>query len=210
MVPSESERGWGASMHPSCVPVNVRLRSCVHVGVRRPEGHLCSGPRRPADLAEQLNILGMLSVVLVDPVIGQASHDLRRSEVCDRLVQLASRPECVAVFASPPCNSFSAIQFNRIPGGAKLCRDRHHPRGFMLPNGEINPVAQQGNVIMQACLTIIQAAADHGAQYWIENPVSRATGKYAIKGRELHASMWDHPVMIDFLRETEGRILYVD
>jgi len=185
------------------------------VGDIRPTGtlfclYLCSGPRRPADLAEQLNLLGALSVVLIDPTIGKGEHDLRRPEVVDELVQLASRPECVAVFASPPCNSFSALQFNRVPGGAKLCRDKSNPRGYLLPNGDINPIAKLGNDLMEACLNIIRAGNCHGAHYWIENPVARASGRYAIAGREMHASMWDHPSMIAFLHEQGGSTIDID
>jgi hypothetical protein len=66
--------------------------------------YLCSRPRRPADIAEQLNVLGQLSVVVVDTLLGQGDHDLCSPNVVDDLIQLASRPECVAILASPPCN----------------------------------------------------------------------------------------------------------
>lgn len=141
---------------------------------------------------------------------GKDEHDLCQPHVKERLMSLAARPDCVFVVASPPCSSFSAMQFNRTEGGAKLCRDIDHPRGFILPNGEVNPTAKAGNEVLDACIAIIRAAAAHGAGYWLENPVSRGPGPYAIAGREKHASMWEYPEVKALLQETGGECITID
>jgi len=73
--------------------------------------YLCSGPRRSGDFAEQIASLAAgVRTILVDTALGGARHDLARPDVAAVLVKLAARHDCVAVLASPPCKSFSALQ----------------------------------------------------------------------------------------------------
>eukprot|EP00962_Isochrysis_galbana_P014293 scaffold4089_cov136-Isochrysis_galbana.AAC.1 len=66
------------------------------VGDIRPTGtlfclYLCSGPRRPADLAEQLNLLGALSVVLIDEAL-QGTLWNTHTYAISRVVVVSSSP----------------------------------------------------------------------------------------------------------------------
>jgi hypothetical protein len=80
--------------------------------VRAPGGPfiiaLGAGPRRAGDLITELASMSgaPVSIVLIDPAIGGASHDLSNESVVSNLIHLAAGQDCVAVIASPPRRSF--------------------------------------------------------------------------------------------------------
>jgi hypothetical protein len=103
------------------------------------------------------------------------------------LVKLAARHDCVAVIASPPCKSFSALQHNSVAGSGDVCRDLDSPHGILV-SGDVHPRAAAGNLVLCNCLRIIRTALAHDAAFILKSPVSRASGSpYAIGGRETHA-----------------------
>eukprot|EP00965_Chrysotila_dentata_P152425 5037875-Pleurochrysis_carterae.AAC.1 len=63
--------------------------------------YLCSGAECEDNLAAHLQ-KGGLHTIQIDYERGGMGHDLARSDVADRAVELASNNLCVAVFASPP------------------------------------------------------------------------------------------------------------
>jgi hypothetical protein len=166
-----------------------------HLAISAPGGpfiiYLASGPRRTGDFTQQLAAAGTdVSVVLVDTCLGGPAHDIRDPDVLADLVALASRPDCVAVLASPPCKSFSVLQFAE---GNRPYRDLAAPDGNVTA-GVLDPCTAEGNAVLAGCARIAQAAFSHNAAIIFENPVPRAARPHAIPGRERHASAWDSPI----------------
>ena len=54
-----------------------------------------------------------VSIVLIVPAIGGASHDLSNESVVSNLINLAARQDCAAVVASPPRQSFQMSMTDR-------------------------------------------------------------------------------------------------
>ena len=102
--------------------------------VRAPGGPfiiaLGAGSRRAGDLVTQLASKSgaTVSIVLIDPAIGGASHDLSNESVVSNLINLAARQDCVAVIASPPCQSFQMP----MTDVQQVYRNVHHPDGIMI------------------------------------------------------------------------------
>ena len=69
-----------------------------------------------------------VSIVLIDPAIGGASHDLSNESVVSNLVNLAARQDCIAVIASPSRQSFQMP----MTDGQQVYRNVHHPDGIMI------------------------------------------------------------------------------
>eukprot|EP00965_Chrysotila_dentata_P177570 5865927-Pleurochrysis_carterae.AAC.1 len=72
-------------------------------------------------------------------------HDLARSDVADRVVELASNNLCVAVFASPPCSTWSAARFE--PGDPQVLRTNAHPMGVPQPGGGLPATVTRANAL---------------------------------------------------------------
>ena len=73
-----------------------------------------------------------VSIAIIDPAVGGASHDLSNELVVSGLVLLAARHDCMAVIASPPRQSFQLS----ATIGQPVCRNVHYPDGIMV-NGQI-------------------------------------------------------------------------
>ena len=73
---------------------------------------------RPDGLVAYLQRHG-LEVVPVDndPALGDKSHDVLIDTLYSDLLRRAQRGEFLAVWAAPPCSTFSVARFRRIAGG---------------------------------------------------------------------------------------------
>ena len=135
-----------------------------------------------------------VSIVLIDPTIGGASHDLSNESVVSNLVNLAARQDCVAVIASPPRQSFQMP----MTDGQQVCRNVHHPDGII--NGKTHDLAEKDNAIFTNCLKIVTSATVHDARFVIEGPVSLSQASpYSQRSHEDHAALWDPAAWREFV-----------
>jgi hypothetical protein len=169
--------------------------------VRAPGGPfiiaLGASPRRAGDLVTQFASMSgaPVSVVLINPAIGGASHNLSNKSVVSNLVNLAARQDCVAVIASPPHQSFQMP----MTDGQQVCRNVHHPDGIMI-NGKAHDPAKKENAIFTNCLKIVTSATVHDARFVIEGPVSLAQASpYTQHGHKDHAALWDTTAWREFV-----------
>ena len=170
----------------------------------RPEGnffiYLCSNKAREGDFEQHVRELSSAETVVinVDVERGGHSHDLSTDHVTNQLVEMANRSACVGVLCTVPCSTWSAARM-ADNGGPEPLRNRNHPFGIPDANGVIPRHVEKANSIATNAIKICKAAAKRGAHVIIENPVSRGKGsQFAIRGRELHSSLWDFPPMMEF------------
>ncbi len=67
--------------------------------------YLCSDANRPGDLAKTLGFTGGISVVMINIKLEEAGHDITQKEVREKLMVLATRPDCLFAACSPPLSS---------------------------------------------------------------------------------------------------------
>ena len=171
--------------------------------------YLCSGARRENDLTSAVSDRSTLDVLTVDMAIGGYEHDLTRDSVAAQVLALAAHPNCRALVATPPCNTWSALRFRRP--GPPVLRDLTHPRGIPDASGQIPAAAALANNVLNVCLAAAVSVRNNGGSYLFENPVSRARGSpWAIDGREGHAAIWDMPEVLDFVDKQGAEYVYFD
>ena len=216
----------GADHHdPDEDPISVRLQqrkaqgrpdgdvaSVASPPIEKPAGsfilYLFSGPRRPGDLAEQVAARSDLSVVSIDIKIGGYAHDLRRPEVTERCVELASDPRCAGVVAAVPCSTWSVA---RLRPPTSHVRDLDHLEGLPLADGSLPVAARQANAMLSSSIRIAGSAVSHGGLYLFESPPGRGAGSaFEMDGRAAHAPMWAMPAMIEFAKTTRGAVTLFD
>ena len=173
--------------------------------------YLASGPEREGDFEKHMkaNSKADTYVINVDVSRGGYEHDLASPTVASRLVELASKPECLGVLATIPCSTWSAARF--VKPGPEPIRNLSHVSGIPDASGNVPPAAARANAIAHHCIAIAKAASSHGASYVFENPVGRHLGsQFAITGREEHASLWTLPGMAEFAGKPGNEFVYFD
>ena len=138
---------------------------------------LFSGPqRRPDGLAVFLKQLGYETVLIdSDPVTGGGNgEDILSDSVFEKLLSRVLSGEFVAIFAAPPCSTFSISRFIKADGGgAPPVRSRKFIRG--LPN--VPPKNKKelllANSIVARTVRLLAAATTVGTQWACENPADR-------------------------------------
>ena len=115
-------------------------------------------------------------------------------------MQRAHNGDFFAVFAAPPCNSFSVSRFftpkDRKPGPPPL-RDRDHPLG--LPHLAPRRVRQvrRANAIINRTAAILLASWQAGAEFIIENPPDRGMRDTPYYLHPRHCPLWNLPVITE-------------
>eukprot|EP00966_Prymnesium_polylepis_P222233 5141896-Prymnesium_polylepis.1 len=92
-----------------------------------------------------------------------------------RLLDLATRPDCLGVISSVPCGSWSVLRYNpqvNAPGVER--RLPHHKRGIPRPDGSYAPSVALGNAALDFAIQISELVIAHGGFSFYESPVSRA------------------------------------
>jgi len=139
---------------------------------------LFSGPyARPDGLVAFLQRLG-LEVVPVDndPNGGDRTHDILDNEFYSSLLRRSQRGEFIAIWAAPPCSSFSICRFlpTRTPGGGPPIV-RRRQEGQVTGARDIPPKNKRevkiSNEIISRTLAILKAGFDAGSECGLENPV---------------------------------------
>ena len=141
---------------------------------------LFSGPKdRPDGLMTFLRRLGFtVSALDNDPKNGGGTDDdILRDPVYEKLLRDAQRGEYFAIFAAPPCSTFSVARLIRSTqsedGGPPLVRSRTEIRGVTGIPAKHRRELQNANTIITRTTSILGAAADSGAEFIIENPADR-------------------------------------
>ena len=177
------------------------LGSVAMAKVRAPGGPSIiifgAGPRCAGDLVSQLASMSgaPISIVIIDPAVSGASHNLSNKLVVSGLGLLAARHDCRTVIASPPRQSFQLS----ATSGQPVFRNMHYPDGIMV-NGQIQDLSRQESSTLAKCHKIIASANVHDARFVIEGPVLLAqTSPYAQRGHEDHAALWDTSAWHEFV-----------
>ena len=161
--------------------------------------YLCSGPARDGDFAYWTRSLSAAEtyVVNIDTTRGGYEHDLASPTVANRLVELASKPECLGVLATIPCSTWSPARY--VQPGPPPLRNLTYPSGIPDASGNVPVSVTRANAIAKHAIAIATAVTGHGGRFIFENPVGRdANSPFAIAGREDHASLWKLPEMVAF------------
>ena len=163
---------------------------------------LFSGPyTRPDGLAAYLNKFGYeCTLVDNDPKKGNPKDNVLHNECYHELISRARAGEFLAIFAAPPCSTFSIARLLPSQDGSKgppPVRDRVHPSG--LPNV---PVAHRSellsaNAIVARTAALLAAAWKAGSQFMVEQPVDRGDRAYPLHFLdERHAPLWLMPEIV--------------
>ena len=170
---------------------------------------LFSGPyNRPDGLAALLNKLGFEVVCLDnDPTTGGgAEGDILNDDVHNHLLQRIVRGEFFAIFAAPPCSTFSVSRHfaarGARDGGPPLVRNRQHIRGLPDVPTRHRRELLQANAVVARMAALIMAGFHRGVQFVVENPADR--GDSAHPRRFLtadHGPLWLMPEL-EAIRET--------
>ena len=171
---------------------------------------LFSGPyARPDGLIAFLQRHG-LSVVPIDNNEnngGKAEDNLLDNDVYEPILRRVQRGEFLAVFAAPPCSTFSVSRFIRSPdskdGGPPVIRMRSNGQviGIKACPAKHRRELRAANELVRRTCTILRAAADAGTEFAIENPADRGDPSLADQFiNHEHAPIWLMPEMQELQR----------
>jgi hypothetical protein len=127
---------------------------------------LFAGPdEREDSLAFFLACLG-LRALCVDICIGGASHDMARLDVVDLFKRRIVAREFVAIFAAPPCQSYSIAHVPQL-------RSAEYPEGLPVIPERWRAYMSKHNAITRHTFELVTAAIAIDLPVMIENPADR-------------------------------------
>ena len=157
---------------------------------------------RPDGLNTYLAMQG-LKCELIDnhPVNGGgANDDILDDDVFERLRERITRGEFLAIWAAPPCSTFSIARFFSSPntpkgdGGPRVLRDRDHIEGR--PNLTFNERQEvnKANRIVERTALLLAVGIKAGTQFALEHPADRGLPEQdRIFLNAMHGPIWLHP-----------------
>ena len=169
---------------------------------------LYSGPyRRPDGLGAFLNKFGM-EAELVDnhPVDGGGDgHDLLNDAFFQKLMQRVGSGYYSAIFAAPPCSTFSISRFYPKNNSPPVVR-RRAPSSIHgtsdVPPAHRRELADANALVARTC-QILELGWSVGTQFILENPVDRGDrAKPRSFLHEDHGSIWQMPEIIQLAKVT--------
>ena len=167
---------------------------------------LFSGPyARPDGLIAFLRKMGLQVSALDNDASngGNAAHDILDNAVFESTLRRAQRGEFLAVFAAPPCSTFSISRFYRSntssDGGPPVIRRRS--------NGQVTGIAEcppahrrelkRANELVARTCSILHAAAESGSEFAMENPADHGDVKQPEYFTDPeHAPIWLMPDVV--------------
>ena len=168
---------------------------------------LFSGPySRPDGLIAFLLRMGLQVTALDNDGSkgGNPAHDILNNNVYENILRRSQRGEFLAVFAAPPCSTFSICRFTKSQsasdGGPPVVRRRS--------GGQVTGVAncppahrrelKQANELVARTCAILHAAVEAGSEFAVENPADRGNVENLNTFVDAdHAPLW---LMPDILR----------
>ena len=167
---------------------------------------LFSGPySRPDGLIAFLQRLGMQVTAIDNNEAngGNAAHDILDNSVYESILRRAQRGDFLAVFAAPPCSTFSICRFVKSPtaadGGPPVVRRRSGGQvtgTHDCPPAHRREVKQANELISRTC-AILHAAVEAGSEFALENPADRGDVRNLDTFVDAeHAPLWLMPDII--------------
>ena len=177
---------------------------------------LFSGPyHRPDGLTNALLSLNY-SVVEIDSSSthgGGHNHDILNDFFFNTLLTEAKNGRYRAVFAAPPCSTFSVSRFfvytgEGEDGGPPPVRDRDHILGLPdVPAQHLNEL-RIANTIVTRMVAIVEAIAQNKGDFCIENPASRSDENNPITfepSLKMHGPIWLMPDILQLTKTHNAR-----
>ena len=166
---------------------------------------LFSGPKeRPDGLIVHLRRLGFaVTAVDNDPKHGgDERDDILRDVVYESLLRRCQRGEFFGVMAAPPCSTFSIARFirstNSPDGGPPPVRTRAMIRGVDDVPQAHRKELRNANSIIARTASILQASAEAGAEFIVENPADRGDpSSTRLFIDPMHGPLWLMPEIIE-------------
>ena len=151
---------------------------------------ICSGRSRPGDIASWMSHLRPQHThIRIDEIVGGYEHLIQRPHVLKALVELASRPLCVAVVLQLPCGPWSVVKFAAGDGPSPIFTT-DAPDGVLNDDGSVVASAAAALRVLEAGLQIADAVARRGGQVISEHPIWQGVGsEMPTAGLEAHSSM---------------------
>ena len=133
---------------------------------------------------------------------GDESHDILRQSVFNDLITRAHKGAFRAIFAAPPCSTFSISRFLHSPnvkdGGPPPVRDRDHILGLPdLPPSHLRELTE-ANLIVDRTMELCTAAFHSGSEIALENPCDRGDISKSYSLNEKHGPIWCQNIMQPF------------
>ena len=105
-----------------------------------------------------------IRVVHIDTKLGGYSHDLRIESVADAVIAIAANSRCLGVLLSVPCDTWSAIRFNKDSDSPEPLRDCDFPDGIPDADGVLPTAAEAANTVADVACAAATACAEHGGR----------------------------------------------
>ena len=141
-----------------------------------------------------------------DPTLGDKSHDVLIDTFYSDLLRRAQRGEFLAVWAAPPCSTFSVARFRRIVGGPPVVRRRppdQVAQALDCPAKNRSEV-RKSNELVSHTINILRAAHNAGSEFGIESPADHGnTHQPELFVDADHAPLWVVPEIIALKADTE-------
>ena len=172
--------------------------------------------KRPDGLTAAIQALGY-TVVEVDNSVqhgGGHANDLLNDNFFSQLLEDCREGKFRAVFAAPPCSTFSVSRFFDYDGpdhsdrGPLPIRDRNNILGLPNLNDKQQTELRKANSIVSRCVAIMEAVAESGGSYICENPSDRGDPKQPVTympALKHHGPIWLMPEMIQLQSKFGGK-----
>ena len=172
---------------------------------------ICSGRSRPGDIASWMSHLRPQHThIRIDEVVGGYEHLIHRPHVLKALVELASRPLCVAVVLQLPCGPWSVVKFAAGDGPSPIFTT-DAPDGVLNDDGSVVASAASALRVLEAGLQIADAVARHGGQVISEHPIWQGVGsEMPTAGLEAHSTMHNTATFRQFSRKYQMQSVLTD
>eukprot|EP00965_Chrysotila_dentata_P057095 1894464-Pleurochrysis_carterae.AAC.1 len=128
---------------------------------------------------------------------GGDAHNVLVDSVYERLLQRCADGYYAAIFASPPCSTFSVSRFfsasDATDGGPPPVRDRDHILGLPdVPAQHARELAQ-ANELVRRTARLLRTANSAGAEFILEHPADRGALSSPLFLHQRHAPVWLMP-----------------
>ena len=104
---------------------------------------------------------------------GNSSHDLLHDRFYSKLLSKVKAGEYCAVFAAPPCSTFSISRFFAKAKAPSPVRDRSNILGLPGLGHRQREELDTANKLVSRTCEVLDAAWRVGSQFILENPVDR-------------------------------------
>jgi len=205
----EEERGEGVAASALCNSASLTRPAAESKRVLV----LFSGPyKRDDGMAARLHARGFQTIVVDnDEVHGDPSHDFLSDAFYDGLLRRVEDREFFAIFAGPPCSTFSVSRFYKAKrtrqgdSGPPPVRTRAHPSGLQPPPAGHEQELRRANAIIDRLCRMLEAAHKVGTEFVVEQPADRGdpSSPHTFLFAD-HSPLWLYPAIQSLQQRTGG------